>query len=77
MTVRRRGFRGSRHIPPKGAAREGSDLAGGILMKLPKHRQFTRKRLRALVKRLLAGVSALTAVFTLVKLLVEIIQMLH
>ena len=49
----------------------------GLLMKLPKHRQFTTKRRKALATRFLAWVSALTMVFTLVKLLVEIMQMIH
>ena len=46
-------------------------------MKLRLHRQFTKKRRKALVKRILAGATALTVVLTLVKLIVEIIQMLH
>jgi hypothetical protein len=42
-----------------------------------KHHQITKKRREAQVKQLLAWVSALTSLLTLVKLIVEIIKMLH
>ena len=35
MTVRRRGCEGGHHIPPKGDAREGDDLAGGTADETP------------------------------------------
>ncbi len=62
---------------PKETPARVTTSRAGLLMKLPKHRQFTTKRRKALATRFLAWVSALTMVFTLVKLLVEIMQMIH
>ena len=45
--------------------------------KLRKHRQTTRKRREAIVKRFLAWVPALVSVLTLVKLVVELLMLLH
>jgi hypothetical protein len=46
-------------------------------MKLPQHLQFTKKRRKALLKSILAWASALTILLGLVKLIVEIILILH
>jgi hypothetical protein len=58
--------------PPAGVA-----TLGRTKMKLPVQLQFTRKRRKALVKRFSKWASVLTAVLTLVKLIVEFISMLH
>lgn len=42
-----------------------------------RHTKDTKKRLRAQAKRLMEWVTALTALFGLVKLVVEIIKLLH
>jgi hypothetical protein len=76
MTVRVRVFGERHHIPRKEPPVRAATLRADMMKPLPKHRQFTKKRRKALVRRFLAGVSALVSVLTLVKLVVELVIML-
>ena len=76
MTERVSGFEGLPHIPKKEPPARVATLRVGGDMSV-KHHQRTRKRRKALLKKALGWVSALSTLLGLVKLVLDIAKMLH